>query len=636
MKMKTKCSSCPNINRETTSYTNFLTVVHDDDPILNKRPKTDHDSSHDDNDTILNKRRKIDRDSSDAEASETNENYKTIDAQGDQKDQTLPKWPPSTSGSDANNDSVGSSQFSGGGGGERQFELVLIAGGREVKANRCILSERSPFFKNLLCGEERRVRLDLKDFAKDFDVSFDALVPVLAYLYSGKVSSLRPEGAHVCADDECEHVACRPVVDFLVGVVYASFVFQIPELVARYQRHLLDILDKIAADDILVVLSLANICGKECDGLLTRCIENIVRSDVDIITLDRTLPGHIVNRIVDSRKELGFYGPESSGFPDKHVKRLRRALDSHDVELVRMLVKEEHTSIDDACALHYAVAYCDAKIIMGILDLAIADVNHKSPRGYTVLHIAAMRKEPKIIVSLLTKGAQPAALTSDGRKALTISKRLTRAADYNKSIEQGKASPKDRLCIEILEQAERRDPLVGEASASHAKAEDDLRMKESYLEGRVALAKLLFPTEANVAMDVAQVDGTSEHLSRIRALAKTVELGKRFFPRCSEVINDMVDHDDLSELLYVQNGTREERQLKKRRYMEIQEAFAKAFHEDKEELDKSINIPSSSRPLRGVGRPNGKEELDKSINISSSSRPVRGVGRLNSKLPLKK
>lgn len=218
MKPKTKCTSSPNINRETEPI------------ILNKRQKTDHDSSHDDNDTILNNHgEKTDRHSSDVEASQTNENYNPVDPQGDQKDQiTPPKWPPSPKGSDASNDSVGSKQVSG---AERQFELVLVAGGRELKPDRSILSERSPFFKNLLRGEERSVRLDMKDFARDFDVSYDALVAVLVGLYGGNMSSLR----HVCADDECSHVACRPVVDFLVGVLYASFVFQIPELVARYQ-----------------------------------------------------------------------------------------------------------------------------------------------------------------------------------------------------------------------------------------------------------------------------------------------------------------------------------------------------------------------------------------------------------------
>ncbi|RWW48503.1 hypothetical protein BHE74_00045413, partial [Ensete ventricosum] len=254
------------------------------------------------------------------------------------------------------------------------------------------------------------------------------------------------------------------------------------------------------------------------------------------------MPPDIVKHIMDSLLNLGLVGPEGSSFPDKHVRRIHRALDCDDVELVRMLLKEGNTTLDDACALHYAVAYCDSKITTELLDLALADVNHRDLRGYTVLHIAAMRKEPKIIVSLLTKGARPSDLTVDGRKALQISKRLTNSLEYLRSTEEGEASPKSRLCIEILEQAERSDPQVGEASVSLAIAGDDLR---------VALARLLFPMEARVAMDIAQVDGTleftlgsaanhstgsqrtrmdlneapfkmkEEHLARMRALSRT-------------------------------------------------------------------------------------------------------------------
>uniref|UniRef100_A0A5B7BHM4 Putative NPR1 n=1 Tax=Davidia involucrata TaxID=16924 RepID=A0A5B7BHM4_DAVIN len=516
---------------------------------------------------------------------------------------------------------------------------IVVAGGREVAVHRCILSARSPFFKNVFCGKERGVKLELKELGKDFDVSFDSLVTVLAYLYSGKVKSL-PKDVCDCVDEECSHAACRPAVDFMVEVLYASFIFQISELVALYQRHLLDILDKVAADDVLVIFSVASMCGTACERLLARCTENIFKSDVDVITLDKVLPQHTVKQIVDSRMELGLHEPEGNSFPDKHVKRIHRALESDDVELVRMLLKEGHTTLDDAYALHYAVAYCDAKTTTELLDLALADVNHRNSRGYTVLHVAAMRKEPKIIVSLLTKGARPSDLTSDGRKALQISKRLTRAVDYYKSTEEGKSSPKDRLCIEILEQAERRDPLLGEASVSLAMAGDDLRMKLLYLENRVGLAKLLFPMEAKVAMDIAQVDGTSEfqlvginsknlvnaprttvdlneapfkikeeHLNRLRALSKTVELGKRFFPRCSDVLNKIMDADELSELAYLGKDTPEERQLKKQRYIELQEVLSKAFNEDKEEFDrsKSTNISSSSSSTSiGVVRPNGK------------------------------
>ncbi|KAE9444722.1 hypothetical protein C3L33_23380, partial [Rhododendron williamsianum] len=91
------------------------------------------------------------------------------------------------------------------------------------------------------------------------------------------------------------------------------------------------------------------------------------------------------------------------------------------------------------------------------------------------------------------------------------------------------------------------------------------------------------------------------------------ELGKRFFPRCSEVLNKMMDDDDRSELAYIQNETQEERQLKKRRYMELQDVITKAFHEDKKEFSKCINIQSSSSStsIGGVGRPNGKLSLKK-------------------------
>lgn len=263
-----------------------------------------------------------------------------------------------------------------------------------------------------------------------------------------------------------------------------SLEFVFTASIISLQRNLMDVLDKATADDVLMVLTVANKCGPECESLLERSINIVVQSDLDIITLDKALPHQIMKQINDSRIELGLQSPESNTFPDKHVKRIHRALESDDVELVRMLLKEEHTNLEDAYALHYAVAYCDSKTTIELLDLAIADINQRNPRGFTVLHVAAMRKDPKIIVSLLTKGARPSDLTSDGRKALQISKRLTRAIDYYKSAEEGKATPKDRLCIEILEQAERRDPLLGEASMSLAMAGDDLRTKLLYLENR--------------------------------------------------------------------------------------------------------------------------------------------------------
>ncbi|OVA08178.1 BTB/POZ-like [Macleaya cordata] len=506
---------------------------------------------------------------------------------------------------------------------------IVFSDSREIPIHRCIVAARSPFFKSVFSSpivKDKGGKLELKDLAKDFDVGYDALAVVLGYLYSGKVRPL-PREVCVCVDEECSHVGCRPVVDFMVEVLYASFTFQISELVTLYQRRLLDILDKVAVDDILVILSVANMCEKACERLVAECIDIVVKSDIDPVTLEKALPHDIVKHIMDTRSDVGLGETDINTSPDKHVRRMHRALDSDDVELVSMLLKEGHTTLDNAHALHYAVAYCDKKTTKELLDLERADVNNKNQRGYTVLHVAAMRKEPGIIASLITKGARPTDLTPDGRKAVQISKRLTKYVDYHRCTEKGKDSPKDRLCVEILEEAERRDPQLGEASLSLAMAGDDLRVRLLYLENRVCLARLLFPREAQVAMEIAKVDATSEfplapnlneapfimaegHLNRLKALQETVNLGKRFFPRCSDHLNKIMDAEDLSELANLGNDTAEERQMKKRRYMELQDVLLEAFCKDKADLDKSpakspVISSSASSTSRGLARTNG-------------------------------
>ncbi|KAF9613070.1 hypothetical protein IFM89_005518 [Coptis chinensis] len=502
---------------------------------------------------------------------------------------------------------------------------IIVNESQQLPIHRCILSARSLFFKSLFSEARDEVVFQLKDLVKDYKVGYDSLVGILGYLYGGKVKPL-PYTVCVCVDDECSHIGCRPAVDSMLEVLYASFIFQIPELVALYEGRLLGILDQVPADDILAVLSVAALmCDKACERLFAKCIDITVKSDMDTTTLEKALSPDIVKPIMDLRSEVEFSVPGSNVFPDKHVRRLHRALESDDVELVGLLLKEGRSTLDDAYALHYAIAYCDVKTTTKLLEFGLADVNLRNARGYAVLHVAAMRKEPKIIVSLLTKGAQPSALTSDGRTALQISKRLTRFVDYFRSTEEGEATPKDRLCIEILEQAEGRDLLLGEASTSRAMAGDDLRMSLLYLENRVTIARLLFPMEAKVAMDIAQVDGTlefpvvvnpknspsrqntsvelnespfkneEEYLNRMRALSRTVELGKRFFPRCSEVLDKIMDADDLSELANLDNDNADERLTKKQRYMELQESFAQAFSEDKEDIDRSAAMsPASS------------------------------------------
>ncbi|CAA7025410.1 unnamed protein product [Microthlaspi erraticum] len=504
---------------------------------------------------------------------------------------------------------------------------LVLAGGREISFHRCVLSARIPVFKTALAAvkdqKSTSVKLELKQIARDYEVGYDSVVTVLSYVYTGRVRP-PPKGASDCVDEDCCHVACRPAVDFLVELLYLAFVFQIPELITFYERQFLDIIDKVVIEDILVIFKkLDSICGKTYKKLLHRCIEIITNSDIELVTLEKSLPQDIVKQITTIRKELGLHPPEL----DKHVTNIHKALDSDDVELVKMLLTEGHTSLDDAYGLHFAVAHCDVKTASDLIDLELANVNQRNLRGYTVLHVAAMRNEPKLIVYLLTKGANASETTFDGRTALVIAKRLTRAAEYNTSTEQGKPSLKGGLCIEVLEHARKLDPYVREASPSLPATPDELRMRLLYLENRVALARILFPVEAQVIMDIVKLEETceftasslepdphtgakrksldlnmspfvirEEHLCRLIALTKTVTLGKRYFPRCS--LDHFMDTEDLNHLACVEEDTPEKRLQKKRRYMELQETLMKTFSEDKEEHGKS----TTSKSVRSNGK----------------------------------
>lgn len=74
----------------------------------------------------------------------------------------------------------------------------------------------------------------MRELVPGFRIGYESLGAVLVYLYSGKVGVL-PKGVCVCVDPECSHVGCRPVVDFMVEALFASFVFQVSELVNLFQ-----------------------------------------------------------------------------------------------------------------------------------------------------------------------------------------------------------------------------------------------------------------------------------------------------------------------------------------------------------------------------------------------------------------
>jgi regulatory protein NPR1 len=74
-----------------------------------------------------------------------------------------------------------------------------------------------------------------------------------------------------------------------------------------------------------------------------------------------------------------------------------------------------------------------------------------------------------------------------------------------------------------------------------------------------------------------------------------VELGKRFFPRCSNVLDKIMD-DEIETAAFVRDTSME----RKRRFHDLQDVLQKAFSEDKEEFDRSARSSSSSSTIGAV------------------------------------
>lgn len=274
------------------------------------------------------------------------------------------------------------------------------------------------------------------------------------------------------------------------------------------------------------------------------CVHRVAQSDLESIFIKKVLPSGVAEdiRLLRLNFQAEQENQETPVDPllEKHIQRIHKALDSDDIELVRLLLTESDITLDEACALHYSVAFCDPKIVTEVLSLGLADVNLRNSRGHTVLHVAARRKEPSIIVSLLTKGASASEPTIDGQSAVNICRRLTRPKDYQMKREKGQEANKDRICIDVLEREMRRNPTAGDMCFLSLAMADDLHVKLIYLEDRgrfvilqsckflcfkfsdhiylnylimslaVAFARMFFPTEAKLAMEIAYAETTSD------------------------------------------------------------------------------------------------------------------------------
>lgn len=519
-------------------------------------------------------------------------------------------------------------------------EIALAAGkgGAAVGIHRCILAARSAFFLDhfaslpapAAAGE--KPRLELAGLVPGGQhIGQDALVPVLGYLYTGRLKP-PPQEATVCMDDACPHAACRPAIDFVVESMYAVSGFQISELISLFQRRLSDFVGTALDEDVVPIIHVATTC--ELHDLLNQCVERVAISTLDSQYLEKELPDDLYCKIKEIRQATTRDDSENAILDPEHEKRVRnilKALDSDDVDLVGLMLKESPVTLDDALAIHYAAAYCEPKVFAELLKLDSANVNLMNNSGYTPLHIACMRREPDIILSLVEKGASVRERTLDGRDALTICKRLTREKDCNRKLEKYEEKSKAYLCIDILEQELKRksfifDPISIEESIATPLLVDNFHMRLINLENRVAFARIFFPSEAKLVMRIAQADSTEEFAGitnfsklkevdlnetpkmqnkrlreRLDALTKTVELGRRYFPHCSDVLDKFLNEES-TDLIFLETGSPEDQHVKRMRFSELKEDVRKAFTKDKAAVQAIASSASSSSSTRCEGR----------------------------------
>lgn len=255
------------------------------------------------------------------------------------------------------------------------------------------------------------------------------------------------------------------------------------------QRRLINLVDEATVDDVIPILLVAFHCSLGL--LLEHCVQKVERSDLEIFTLEKELPSKVLTDIKARRLKSQIVieqdTMEGGSLHEKRIRKILKALESDDIELLKLLLGESNVTLNDACALHYAAAYCNSKVVNEVLKMGIADVNLRNSRGYTVLHVGARRMEPSIIMSLLDKGASALDTTLDGLTALSICLRVTRLKDYNETAKEGEITNKDRLCIDVLEREMNRNPMIGNISTSSSVVADDLLAMLLLLENRGAL-----------------------------------------------------------------------------------------------------------------------------------------------------
>ncbi|GJM91902.1 hypothetical protein PR202_ga08322 [Eleusine coracana subsp. coracana] len=393
--------------------------------------------------------------------------------------------------------------------GQAFSDVTFNVEGRLVHAHRCILAARSLFFRKFFCGaasaDQQAPGALLLDHLSPRSpsggasprggagsssaaaapgavipvnsVSYEVFLLLLQFLYSGQVSLVPQKGEPRpgCGERGCWHTHCAAAVDLALDTLAAARSFGVEELALLTQKQLAGMVEKASIEDVMKVLMASR--KQDLHQLWTTCSHLVAKSGLPAEVLAKHLPLDVVAKIDELRLKsslsrrspflahhhhpsaaaAGIEGAIDSSSDDHHkIRRMRRALDSSDVELVKLMVMGEGLNLDEALALHYAVENCSREVVKALLELGAADVNHPAgPAGKTPLHVAAEMVCPDMVAVLLDHHADPNVRTVDGVTPLDILRTLTSDFLFKGAV-PGLAHiepNKLRLCLELVQSA---------------------------------------------------------------------------------------------------------------------------------------------------------------------------------------
>ncbi|CAA6654099.1 unnamed protein product [Spirodela intermedia] len=342
--------------------------------------------------------------------------------------------------------------------GQAFSDVTFSVEGRLVHAHRCILAARSLFFRKFFCGAEppphggtglfldqghNHHRGPLSPSSSSASsprgsggmgnspvvpvnsVGYEVFLLLLQFLYSGQVSIVpqKHEARPNCSERGCWHTHCTSAVDLALDTLAAARSFGIEQLALLTQKQLASMVEKASIEDVMKVL-------------MATCSHLVAKSGLPPDVLAKHLPIDVVAKLEELRLKSSLVRRSSFMQPQHHhqhqlhpsldisgsasaemeehqkIRRMRRALDSSDVELVKLMVMGEGLNLDAALALHYAVENCSREVVKALLELGAAD---------TPLHVAAEMVSPDMVAVLLDHHADPISAPSTALPRSTFS-----------------------------------------------------------------------------------------------------------------------------------------------------------------------------------------------------------------------